>query len=115
MTDYDMTVNQGATFQRLITWYESDGVTPNDLTGYTAKMYLKRKVTDDAALVTLTTENAKLTLGGAAGTVTLEIPATETATMSGVYVYDLKLINGSYVKRLIEGKITVDSEVTKIA
>jgi len=114
MSDYDMTIKQGATFTRVITWYQSDGTTPNDLTGYTAKMHLKRKYTDETEEFALTTENGRITLGGTAGTVTLSIPATNTDDLNGKYRYELKLISGSYVKSLIEGEITISPEITKL-
>lgn len=111
-TTYDFTINQGETFSKVITWKDA-AESPIDLTGYTATMHLRRKIADVEPAFTLTTENSRVTLGGAAGTVTLTISATDTAAMSGKYVYDLEMVNVSTVKRLIQGSITVDLEVTR--
>jgi hypothetical protein len=34
---YDFTIEQGATFRRIFRWRQSDGTTPVDLAGTTAK------------------------------------------------------------------------------
>jgi len=109
---YNFTINQGETFSKLITWRDSAGDLIN-LTGYTARMDLRRKPTDAASLLSLTTANSRITLGGAAGTITLLVSAADTALLSGTYVYDLELVNGSVVKRLLQGQIEIDLEVTK--
>jgi hypothetical protein len=109
---YNFTINQGETFSKLITWRDSAGALIN-LTGYTARMDLRRKATDTTSLLSLTTANSRIVLGGALGTITLAISATETALLTGVYVYDLEMVNGSNVKRLLQGQIEIDLEVTK--
>lgn len=109
---HDFTINQGETFTKVITWKDSGGTLIN-LTGYTARMYLRRKISDAAAALILTTENGRIALGGAAGTITLTITATDTSSLEANYVYDLELVSGVYVKRLLQGTITVDPEVTK--
>lgn len=116
LNKYDMSGNnsikQGETFAKQITWNDGAG-SPINLTGYTARMHLKRAVTDTIAVFELTTSNSRISLGGTAGTITLSITASDTATLSGDYVYDLELVNGSNVKRLLQGKIKIDAEVTK--
>ena len=109
---YNFIIKQGETFSKVITWNESDG-SPINLTSYTARMFLKRAVTDTTSLFDLTTVNSRIALGGAAGTITLSVSATDTASLSGEYVYDLELVNGSVVKRLLQGRVKVDDEVTK--
>ena len=109
---YNFKINQGEIFSKLITWRDSAGVLIN-LTGYTARMDLRRKPTDAVSLLSLTTANSRIVLGGALGTITLAISATDTAGFTGVYVYDLELVNGSNVKRLLQGQIEIDLEVTK--
>lgn len=109
---YNMTLKQGSTFQKVITWKNADGTVIN-LTGYTARMQLKRKHQDVDPEFTLTTENSRITIDGTAGKVTLNIAAGDTALLTGKYVYDLELVNGSYVDRILQGEITLDREVTK--
>jgi hypothetical protein len=54
-------------------------------------------------------------LGGAAGTITLTISATDTAALtSGRGVYDLELVSGSgIVTRLLQGVATISRNVTR--
>ena len=64
--------------------------------------------------LSLTTENSRITLGGAAGTITLSVTATDMAALSsGSFVYDLEMINGATVTRLVQGTFAVNAEVTR--
>lgn len=110
---YGFTADQGATFNQVITWKDSANA-PIDLTGYTARMQIRQKVSSSVALA-LTTENGRITLGGAAGTIDLLVSSTDmTALPSGPYTYDLELVSGSgIVSRLLMGTFVVRSEVTR--
>ena len=108
---YDIEIEQGATFSLVITYENPDGTLVN-LTGMTARMQV-RDPADDSLIVELTTENGRITLGGAAGTVTLSITAADTAALTRGGIYDLELVNGSEVTRLIQGKASLSEEVTK--
>jgi len=100
---YDITADQGATYSIVITYKDNNG-NPINLTGYTARMQLRASYTTAVASLTLTTENGRISLGGALGTITLNIDATTMETLEAkTYVYDLELINGSTVIRLIQG------------
>ena len=106
-------IEQGVTFTRVLTWKDSNG-TPIDLTGYTARMQLRKTIESSVAAVSLTTENGGIDLGDAAGTITITIAATATANLiESEYAYDLELISGSIVKRPVQGKITISKEVTR--
>lgn len=62
----------------------------------------------------LTTENSRITLGGSLGTITLNVLASITELIPDKeYVYDLELIYGTNVYRIIEGKFIVTPEVTR--
>ena len=56
-----------------------------------------------------------ISLGGAAGTITLTISATDTAALSAPQngVYDLELVSGSTVTRLVQGTFLVTPEATR--
>lgn len=109
---YNMICPQGATFSKQLT-YTIDDVAVN-LTGYTAKMQVREKHSSTTAKLTLTTENGRITLGGALGTITLFIADESTAEVAAKeYVYDLELMSGGNVYRLIEGKFIVTPEVTR--
>ena len=104
---------QGSTFTRTLV-YKVDG-TAVDLTGYTARMQVRKSVTDSTVLLSLTTDNSTIVITGATGTVTLTVPATTMAAVAaGSWVYDLEIVSGgSVVTRLIEGKFVVTPEVTR--
>jgi hypothetical protein len=114
---YDIYIEQGATFQKIITWKDSSGTAIN-LTGYIARMQFRSQPTSDTVLFEATTENGRIALGGAAGTVTITITATLTAGFDfGCAVYDLELQSssqsGAVVTRLLEGSVNVSKEVTR--
>jgi hypothetical protein len=109
---YNFTIEAGTDFSKQITWRNSAGALVN-LTGYSARMHLKRQVADVLSLFTLTDANGRIALGGAAGTITLTIADADTTLLTGAYVYDLELVSGAgVVTRLLKGTITVDPEVT---
>ena len=112
---YDMTVYQGATFNRVFTWKVGTPAANVNLTSYTARMQLRTTPTASTSVLELTTSNARIILGGSAGTVTLTLTPTETAALAAnQYAYDLELVAGNgEVTRLLEGFVTVVAEVTR--
>jgi hypothetical protein len=103
---------QGATFSSVLTWKDENG-NPINITGSTAEMQVRSKVCTDP-IITLSTSNGGIALGGALGTITLSIAASVTDDLkAGTYIYDLEINNGGTVTRLIEGSFTVSPEVTK--
>ena len=110
---HDIVCDQGATFSRVFTWEDSTA-NPIDLTLYTARMQVRATVESASTLLSLTTENGGITLGGIAGTITVTATATQTAAIAaGCYVYDLEMVTGAVVTRLVQGQFTVDAEVTR--
>jgi len=94
-----------------LTYLGSDGVTPVNLTGYTARAVF---ASEGQTSIELTTANSRITLGGTAGTIAFNLTATITAAMAaGVYSFGLDLISGSSIKsRILEGNITVTADTT---
>jgi hypothetical protein len=112
---YNIVADQGATLSRTITWKDS-ARTPINVTGYTARMHVRATVTANTTVLVLTTENSRISLGGASGTVTMTVSATDMANVaSGQYVYDLELVAPvtNVVSRLIQGNFLVRAEVTR--
>jgi hypothetical protein len=110
--EYKIEARQGATFRRTLTWYLQKQLV--NLTGYTARMQVRSSAASSTALLSATTENSYITLGGAAGTITLNIPANIMAGIpAGRYVYDLELVTGSEVTSLLAGRFIVTAEVTR--
>ena len=110
---YDITILQGETFSLTMTWKDSDGVVV-PVTGYSARMQIRRRKTSSTTELSLTS-SAGITLGGAAGTILIEISDTDTAALAffeGVYDLELESASG-IVTRLLEGSVKLSHEVTK--
>ena len=110
---YAFNAEQGATLARTILYTDANDVATN-LTGYTAAMQVRPTAASATVTLELTTENSRITLGGAAGTVDLLVDATTMTDLTpGRYYYDLELYTGSTVIRLIEGVFNIKAEVTR--
>tara|TARA_Y100001972_G_scaffold92910_1_gene113825 strand:+ start:2250 stop:2603 length:354 start_codon:yes stop_codon:yes gene_type:complete len=108
-------IEQGATFGQTLTLKDSSDTVIN-LTGYTsAEMDLRETPESSSTVATLTTSNSRITLGGAAGTVTLAISAADTANLTaGDGVYDLEIVDGSSrVYRILEGTYSIRRNVSR--
>ena len=106
---YNFTVEQGATFTRVLTLKENDSVM--NLTGYSAASQMR--ATADTSTVagtfTATVSNAS------AGEITLSMTATQTGNIEeGIYVYDTEITSGAgSITRILQGKVTVTANVTR--
>lgn len=116
---YNITAEQGAKYSLDITWRDDQG-DPINLTGYTARMQVRESVSAADVLIELTTENGRITLGGAAGTILLEIDADVMAALDTNHLkvtwrYDLELVpaDPDDTVRLLRGKFVVLPEVTR--
>ena len=112
-TSYDLCIPQGATFTKVIRWKQNGALV--DLTGYTARMQVRATTEAASSLIELTTENGRISLGGTAGTITLNISATDTAALTaGRGVYDLELVapNGTVFKP-VGGVVTIPRNITR--
>lgn len=108
-------IEQGATFKQTLTLKDSAGTAIN-LTGYpSAEMDLRKNQDDSSEVLTLTTANGRITLGGSAGTITLEISATDTAALTvGDGVYDLELKDSTNaIQRIMEGTYSIRGNVSR--
>lgn len=108
-----LTIEQGATFDPVMTWKDENGDAIN-LTGYTARMQIREEVESTTTLHEATTANSEIVLGGIAGTITFAISAVITAAFTfDTGVYDLELVNGNDVTRLLRGDVVLSKEVTR--
>jgi hypothetical protein len=114
---HDLQIIKGSTFLFNFTYKsgpDANTQTPVDLTGYTARMQIRKKTNSTDKIVDLTTENGGIVLGGVDGTVAVTIAASVTAAIverSGVY--DLELVQGTYVRNILGGAVEFIEEVTK--
>jgi hypothetical protein len=110
---YHITAEQGTDYTATLTYANSSG-TPINITGYSARMQVRRSTGSPDAILTLTNASG-ITLGGAAGTVAIAISSAALAVVAaGNYQYDLELVSGAgIVTKLISGDFTVTGEVTR--
>jgi len=111
---YDIYIEQGATYNQPLVWKDSSGTAVN-VTGYTARMQIRKTVDATTIILTLTTENGRIIVGGANGLITLLVSAADTAALTTFCgVYDLEVISpAGVVTRLLEGQVEVSKEVTR--
>lgn len=100
------------------TTYISNGVLeynqPIDLTGYTARMQIREKLSSTAVVKELTTENSGITIDPVNYTISINISAVDTALFNfKTAVYSLELVKADVVLPFIYGVITLESEVTR--
>jgi hypothetical protein len=112
---HNITIEQGATFRRVITWKAANG-TPINLTGYTAKMQVRERVGSSTVVLECSSANGRITLGGSAGTITIVAQDEVTTLLTAMpkAVYDLELTSGAgEVTRLLRGNAQIVPEVTR--
>ena len=111
---YGFTADKGATFTQVIKWKNQDK-TPVNLTGFSAEMVIREKTTAIVVMLTLSTANGRISLGGSDGTITLSATAAEMDIVAGQYTYTLELTSSSNeVTRLLMGTFTVRPDVLRI-
>lgn len=109
---HNFTVDQGATWQFDVIFKDDEGVAI-DITGYSCKMHIRRNKTSGLEQE-LTSDNNTIAITPAAGKLTFTLSNTVTSSLSGQYVYDIELTSDAgFVTRLLQGKIIIDTEVTK--
>ena len=109
--NYNITAYQGATYDLALTY--AIGGTAVNLTGYTAAMQVRENPSSSATILSVTSGSG-ITLGGTAGTIDVSVSSSTMGSATpGFYVYDLELNSGSQVTRLIQGKFTIQAEVTR--
>jgi hypothetical protein len=109
---YNFDCEQGQTFQRVLT-LKQEGV-PLNLTGYSAKMQVRKDFNSSTTIIELSTANGRILLGGSLGTVTLTLTATETFGIARSGIYDLEIVSPSNVEsRVIEGEFRLHPGVTR--
>ena len=110
--NYSFTIEQGATFARTIIWTDAAG-DPIDLTGYTARMSGRAAYSSGGTIFSLTSPGGGIVITGASGRLDITIDAATTAALPTGGVYDLELVNGAVVTRLLQGSFSLSAEVTR--
>lgn len=113
----DLEVYKGSTFSKLIQWKTGTPAEPVNLTGYKARMQIRRSVNDSTVLDSLTTENNKLVIyvpveGRLSINIAADVSSAYTFT-SGVYDLELVAPDDVTVYRILEGCFSAVPEVTR--
>jgi hypothetical protein len=118
---HNLLIDQGSDWSQSLLWKDATGA-PVDVDLYTARMMIRRDYEVEPALLVLTTENSRVTLGLVEETlgvplynILLEIENAATDDLpAGRWPYDLEMIApGGFVRRLMQGKVKVSREVTR--
>lgn len=112
---YKLTILQGESLDKTFTWKAGLPPVPVDLTGCTARMHIRSDIRAATPAIELSTENGRIVLGGAAGTIRLKLSATETSSLNiSQGVYDLEIVYpDGRVRRFAAGAVSVSPEVTR--
>lgn len=131
---YNITCQQGSTFDLQMTLqytnpdYPANCVDVNvcpefllwDLTGYTARMQVRKYIDSATPIATLTTENLssfRITLGNpnpTDGTISLFMRAEDTRAITTSGLYDIEIISPTNeVDRILQGEFILSPEVTR--
>lgn len=122
-SQYDITMQQGSTYELFLTVKDSTGNTQN-LTGYSAAMQLRSSYVSSTATESLSTSTGEISIAESSGKINISLSAARTANIKvdmnnkkpprTVYVYDLELIdNVGKTFKLLYGDATVYGEVTR--
>jgi hypothetical protein len=115
---YDLTIEQGATFERTFRWEDSEGA-PVDISSYSVRMSIRSTRASTTPLATSTggTPAIVIVKTGVTGVFTCSIIAFRTALLDFTNaVYDIELYTDdspSVVYRIFQGNVTLSREVTK--
>ncbi len=108
----NLTIEQGARFQRTWVWKDTDG-TAKDLTSYTAELQI-RETKDAAGSLYDSDTGSDITITPATGTIAIDIPTATTAAFTfDRAVWALELTLSGEVTRLLEGWVDLSKEVVK--
>ena len=121
---YSFVIEQGATTNLQINWTDSSG-SAIDLTGYHSRMQIRPGVESDVVFLSLSSslesDGTGINLSGSNGETPLQsgslaiyisADSTEDLNFNEAY-YDLEMVNGSEVTRLLEGKVKLSKNVTR--
>jgi hypothetical protein len=116
LNTFDIRVEAGTRWQLSMEYTDSNDV-PVPLSTHRAVMQVRRTLGESSALLTLSSQNGRITLSDA-GEIFLELdPVTTQGLPAGVFQYDLFLLitgDEDHPVRLVKGRFIVEPSVTRI-
>jgi len=121
---YSFIIEQGATTNLNVQWTNNSG-SAVDLTGYQARMQIRPGIEASDVYISLSSsllpDGTGLNLSGSNGTTPVQsgsigiyISAYSSSLLSFTEAYyDLEMVNGREVTRLLEGKVRLSKNVTR--
>jgi hypothetical protein len=122
---YSFVIEQGATTNINVQWKDADD-NPISLEGCHAKMQIRPEILSNTSLITLSSSyfdvcGTGLNLSGSdgvtpvqSGSIGIIISAYSSSLLDfGDAYYDLEIINGCEVTRLLEGRVKLSKNVTR--
>ena len=107
---YNLVIDQGSDFALDLVIKQSGSAL--NLTNYTGRAQLRTSVTASSASATFTVTKTN----AAGGALKMELSAsTSSGLAAGQYVYDLEIFTSgdAIVKRILQGEVTINPEVTR--
>ena len=121
---YSFIIEQGATTNFQINWNDESG-SAVDLSGYHARMQIRPQIEASDVYISLSSslspDGTGIHLSGSnditpvqSGSIGIYISAYSSSLLNfGEAYYDLELVNGNVVTRLLEGKVKLSKNVTR--
>jgi len=118
---YNLFIEQGATFARLIEIEYPDPVDPTiflpyDLSGFSASMQIRRTIDSTSPQITLTSNNGRIEMqpSGVENALRLYLDPEDTSIIETDGVYDIEIQDGGGdIQRILRGTVTLSREVTR--
>ena len=122
---HDINAEQGSTFSLTVSYKDSSD-TAIDVSSQTARMQVRRSELSSKKLLDIGVGNVTgpsdvagtggitMNASGVTGNINVSVDAATMANVpAGRFFYDLELVDGTTVTRLIKGRFTNDGEVTR--
>lgn len=115
---YSFVIEQGTTVNLPFTYSDSSG-NPVDLTSYAARMHVRPTIDSNTVYIALSSSLYSDGTGiyinpPSSGSVRVHISAVSSSLLNfDEGVYDLELVSGSFVDRILMGSVKLSKEVTR--
>lgn len=121
---YSFTIEQGATLDFELQYKDGD-LTPISLVGYSGRMQIRPTIASSTVYITLSSslqaDGTGLNFSGSngatdptTGSIGMFISAASSSALDfDQAYYDLEIVSGSYVVRILEGQVKLSKETTR--